>query len=230
MADDPAHRHAEMGPGHAGGHARQVVGRGRRGRSPPARRSWTSRPRRSPTSSRARSSGVLRKRVAQDGEVLPVGALLGVVADKTVPDDGDRQLRRRVPGEVRERGKSGRWQRPSRPCVEIGGKRVRYLKLGPDEGTPVLFVHGFGSDHASWLFNHMAAAETRPAYAVDLLGHGGSAKDVGDGTAADPRRLGRGSPRPSRPREGAPRRPFPRRRRRDARRRRRTPLASPRSP
>ena len=30
--------------------------------------------------------GVLRKRVAQDGEVLPVGALLAVVADTAVPD------------------------------------------------------------------------------------------------------------------------------------------------
>jgi pyruvate dehydrogenase E2 component (dihydrolipoamide acetyltransferase) len=126
--------------------------------------------------------GVLRKRVAKDGDVLPVGALLGVVADKSVPDDAIDSF----VTEFQERFESAAKEEVAAPepiVVEIGGKRMRYLKLGPDEGTPVLFIHGFGSDHASWLFNHMAAAETRPAYAVDLLGHGGSAKDVGDGSA-----------------------------------------------
>jgi pyruvate dehydrogenase E2 component (dihydrolipoamide acetyltransferase) len=127
-------------------------------------------------------SGVLRKRVAKDGDVLPVGALLGVVADKSVPDAAIDSF----VAEFQEQFESAAKEEvavPEPAVVEIGGKRVRYLKLGPDEGTPVVFIHGFGSDHASWLFNHMAAAETRPAYAVDLLGHGGSAKDVGDGSA-----------------------------------------------
>ena len=54
--------------------------------------------------------GVLSKRVAQDGEVLPVGALLAVVADTAVPDARHRGLCRRVPGEVRHRGE-GRCRR-----------------------------------------------------------------------------------------------------------------------
>jgi pyruvate dehydrogenase E2 component (dihydrolipoamide acetyltransferase) len=127
-------------------------------------------------------SGVLRKRIAQDGEVLPVGALLGVVADKGVPDTAIDAF----VTEFQEKFASAAKEETAAPeptSVDIGGRRVRYLKLGPDEGTPVLFIHGFGSDHASWLFNHLAAAETRPAYAVDLLGHGGSAKEVADGTA-----------------------------------------------
>ena len=49
-----------------------------------ARRSSTSRPRRSPTSSRARSPAPLRRRLVGEGETVPVGALLGVVADASV--------------------------------------------------------------------------------------------------------------------------------------------------
>jgi pyruvate dehydrogenase E2 component (dihydrolipoamide acetyltransferase) len=127
--------------------------------------------------------GTLRRRVAQDGDVLPVGALLGVVADKAVPDSEIdayvAAFQERFASEAKEEEAA-----PEPTTVEIGGKRLRYLKLGPDQGTPVVFVHGFGSDHASWLFNHMAAAEKRPAYAIDLPGHGGSSKDVGDGSAA----------------------------------------------
>jgi pyruvate dehydrogenase E2 component (dihydrolipoamide acetyltransferase) len=130
-------------------------------------------------------TGTLRKRVAQDGDVLPVGALLGVVADKAVPDsDIDAYVaafQEQFASEAKDETPP-----PEPTTVEIDGRRLRYLKLGPDEATgrtPVLFIHGFGSDHAAWLFNHMAAAEARDAYAVDLPGHGGSSKQVGDGSA-----------------------------------------------
>jgi pyruvate dehydrogenase E2 component (dihydrolipoamide acetyltransferase) len=128
-------------------------------------------------------AGTLRRRVAQDGEVLPVGALLGVVADQSVPDSAIDAYVSDFQAHFASQAKDEQ-QTPEPVSVEIDGKRVRYLGLGPQEGTPVLFIHGFGSDHAAWLFNHLVAAETRPAYAVDLLGHGGSAKDVGDGRAA----------------------------------------------
>jgi pyruvate dehydrogenase E2 component (dihydrolipoamide acetyltransferase) len=131
-------------------------------------------------------AGTLRKRVAQDGDVLPVGALLGVVADKGVSDsDIDAYVaafQEKFASEAKDDTPA-----PEPVSVDIGGRRIRYLKLGPEEAsgaTPVLFVHGFGSDHAAWLFNHMAAAEKRDAYAVDLPGHGGSAKEVGDGSAS----------------------------------------------
>jgi pyruvate dehydrogenase E2 component (dihydrolipoamide acetyltransferase) len=127
--------------------------------------------------------GVLRRRVAQDGEVLPVGALLGVVADKSVPDSEIdayvAAFQERFASEAKDEAPP-----PEPTTVEIRGKRLRYLGLGPEAGDAVLFIHGFGSDHASWLFNHGAAAETHQAIAVDLPGHGGSSKDVGDGTAA----------------------------------------------
>jgi pyruvate dehydrogenase E2 component (dihydrolipoamide acetyltransferase) len=66
--------------------------------------------------------------------------------------------------------------------IDAGGRRLRHLRVGPDTGTPVIFVHGFGGDYVSWAFNQGAIAETRPTYAVDLPGHGGSTKDVAGGT------------------------------------------------
>jgi pyruvate dehydrogenase E2 component (dihydrolipoamide acetyltransferase) len=129
--------------------------------------------------------GTLRRRVAQDGDVLPVGALLGVVADASVPDGEIEAYVSAFQDNFASAAKDEA-PPPEPDIVEIDGRRMRYLKLGPAEPsgrTPVVFIHGFGSDHAAWLFNHMAAAETRDAYAVDLPGHGGSAKTVGDGSA-----------------------------------------------
>ena len=36
-----------------------------------------------------------------------------------------------------------------------------------------------------WMFNQAELAEDRPVYAIDLPGHGGSSKDVGDGSTRD---------------------------------------------
>ncbi len=127
--------------------------------------------------------GVLRKRVAADGEVLPVGALLGVVAPAATPESAIEAYVADFLAKFATAAKE-EVAAPEPTMVDVGGKRMRYLKLGPDAGTPVVFIHGFGSDHAAWLFNHTAAAETHPAYAMDLPGHGASTKDVGDGSAA----------------------------------------------
>lgn len=126
--------------------------------------------------------GVLRRKVVAEGETVPVGALLGVVADAGVADAEvetfvDAFLASFKPP---EKGESG----ASRPeTVEAGGKRIRYLRAGPDDGTPVLLIHGFGGDHLSWMFNQGELSSDRPVYAIDLPGHGGSSKDVGEGTA-----------------------------------------------
>ena len=125
--------------------------------------------------------GVLRKIVAKEGDVLPVGALLAVVAESATPQaevdaftaDFLANFKVEAPAE----------KPPEPQIIEVNGKRLRYLKLGPDTGTPALLIHGFGADHGGFMFNHSALAESRPVYAVDLPGHGGSSKDVGDGSA-----------------------------------------------
>lgn len=65
--------------------------------------------------------------------------------------------------------------------IEVGGLRIRYLKLGAG-GEPLILVHGFGGDLNNWLFNHATLAVKREVYALDLPGHGESTKDVADGS------------------------------------------------
>jgi pyruvate dehydrogenase E2 component (dihydrolipoyllysine-residue acetyltransferase) len=123
----------------------------------------------------ATASGVLRRRVGEVGQVIPVGGLLGVIADAAVPDaeidafvaEFEASF---VPGEDEDEG--------AQPEV-VGG--IRYLKQG-DGGEPIVLIHGFGGDLNNWLFALPALAEEHTVYALDLPGHGGSSKDVGDGT------------------------------------------------
>jgi pyruvate dehydrogenase E2 component (dihydrolipoamide acetyltransferase) len=125
-------------------------------------------------------AGVLRRKVVADGETVPVGALLGVVAEPGVPDAEVDAFVGKFLESFRpaEKGDAG----PTAETVEVGGKKLRRLRLGPQGGTPLLLLHGYGADMASWMFNQAALAEGRPVHALDLPGHGGSAKDVGEGS------------------------------------------------
>ena len=125
-------------------------------------------------------SGLIRRCVATEGEDLPVGALIAVVADSEVSDaDIDAFVTKFqedfVPEETEEGG-------PEPESVTVDGMRLMYLKQGEGDGTPILLLHGFGADMNGWLFNHGDLSETAPTYALDLPGHGKSSKQVGDGS------------------------------------------------
>lgn len=126
------------------------------------------------------ATGPLRRRVAAEGEILPVGALLAVVADASV-SDAEIDLfvtefqENFVPEETDEGG-------PEPESIMVDGKKIMYLKMGDDEGTPLILLHGFGADMNGWLFNQGDLSATTTVYAVDLPGHGKSVKDVGDGS------------------------------------------------
>ena len=125
--------------------------------------------------------GVLRRRIVAEGENVPVGALLGVVSEPGVPDaEVDAYVEEFLANfKPPEKGAS---DAAAPQTIDANGKRIRYLKAGPDEGTPLLLIHGFGADHTTWMFNQGDLAADRPVTAIDLPGHGGSTKDVGDGT------------------------------------------------
>lgn len=125
-------------------------------------------------------SGTLRKKVVSEGETVPVGALLGVVSDAGVTEAEVEAFVGDFLEQFKPAEKSG-GDAPAPEIVEAGGWRIRRLKAGPEEGVPILLIHGFGSDLTSWTFNHAALAEDRPVHAIDLPGHGGSSKEVGDG-------------------------------------------------
>jgi pyruvate dehydrogenase E2 component (dihydrolipoamide acetyltransferase) len=128
------------------------------------------------------AAGVLRRRVAQVGTVVPVGGLVGVLADPSVPDaDVDAFVAAFQASFVPEEAE-GEAEAPTR-TVEVGGRRLRYLERAPEAaaGDPVVLLHGFGGDLNNWLFNTDRLAERRRVYALDLPGHGESSKDVGAG-------------------------------------------------
>lgn len=132
----------------------------------------------------AQNAGTLRRIVATPDEELPVGALLGILAEADVSDvDIDAFVasfqENFVPEEASEDGASAE---PN--YADIGPYRIAWNVSGDVESaaTPILFIHGFGGDSNSWLFNLAALTESRAAYVIDLPGHGRSSKNVGDGS------------------------------------------------
>ena len=125
------------------------------------------------------ASGVLRRQVAQEGDEIPVGGLLGVIAASDVSDEEidayvEEFQESFVPEEEVEAG-------PEPEIVEAGGKSIQYLIVGEGEGDPLVLLHGFGGDINIWVFNQETLAAEHTVYALDLPGHGASTKDVGDG-------------------------------------------------
>jgi pyruvate dehydrogenase E2 component (dihydrolipoamide acetyltransferase) len=117
------------------------------------------------------AAGVLRRRVAEVGAVVPdadVDAFVAAFQASFVPEE-----------------EGGEAESPTH-TVEVGGRRLRYLEQVPGEpaGDPVVLLHGFGGDLNNWLFNTDKLAERRRVLALDLPGHGESAKDVGAGDVA----------------------------------------------
>jgi pyruvate dehydrogenase E2 component (dihydrolipoamide acetyltransferase) len=125
--------------------------------------------------------GTLRRIVALSGAVLPVGGLLAVAAPETVPEaEIDAFVAEFAPVEVAaEAAAQTETMQPLE--IEAAGRRLRYLELGAGAGIPVVLIHGFGGDLNTWMFTQPALAEDRRTIAIDLPGHGGSAKEVGSG-------------------------------------------------
>ncbi len=127
----------------------------------------------------ADQTGVLRRICAQEGETLPVGALLGVIAPAEIGDDAIQAFVDEFVVEVPEDAEEGE-AAPEPEIVDVDGRSIRYLKMGED-GPAILMIHGFGGDLNNWMFNQPMLAEGHVVYAIDLPGHGGSAKEVGAG-------------------------------------------------
>ena len=132
----------------------------------------------------AETTGTLARIVAPEGAILPIGALLAVIAPAETPDAAiDAFVTEYAAPEPSDRPEAD--AEPVAPAyLEAGPGRLRYLDLGSGAGVPVLLLHGFGADLNSWMFTQPALAEGRRVIALDLPGHGGSVKDVGDGSPA----------------------------------------------
>ena len=121
----------------------------------------------------AGDSGVLRRRVGQADATYPVKTLLGVIADPAVPDAEIDAFVSSYVVPVAEEEESA--QGPTHAFAETPAGPLRYAKRGNGAET-VLLLHGFGGDLDNWLFNIDVLAEAATVYALDLPGHGQSAK------------------------------------------------------
>jgi len=139
------------------------------------------------------TAGVLCRRVAGEGETLPVGALLGVIAPGAVSEDVEAGKVDAFIANFNENftvaAAEASAQGVSEPeMVEAAGWRLNYLRAGPsseeEAGPPIVLVHGFGGDLNNWLFNMPDLAQSHCVTALDLPGHGRSSKDVGAGDLA----------------------------------------------
>lgn len=124
--------------------------------------------------------GVLRRIVAPEGATLPVGALLGVIADADV---AEADLDRFVTGlPAPTPAAPGETHMDAAPAMLEGAfGRVRVLEQGAGPDPPIVLLHGLGADLGGWMFTQPALAAGGRTIALDLPGHGGSDKGVGSG-------------------------------------------------
>ncbi|MDA8249035.1 MAG: acetoin dehydrogenase dihydrolipoyllysine-residue acetyltransferase subunit [Rhodospirillales bacterium] len=126
----------------------------------------------------APAAGVLRRIVGLPGENLPVGALLAVLAEAAVPRPEIDAFIAGFQERFAAGADEGTAARSVPESVEASGIEINYLAAGGGAGTPIVFIHGFGGDLSSWQMNQAALAAGRRALALDLPGHGASAKSV----------------------------------------------------
>ncbi len=130
------------------------------------------------------AEGILRRQVAAEGDMLPVGALIGILADESVPDAEIDAFIAKFNEEFSSGEDSAAGEaEPQRKIVEIGNLKISVQESGSVHGgIPVLLIHGFGGDLTNWMLNQPALAEKHRVIAFDLPGHGESTKEVGDGS------------------------------------------------
>jgi pyruvate dehydrogenase E2 component (dihydrolipoamide acetyltransferase) len=130
----------------------------------------------------AQYPGRLLRKVASEGEVVPVGGLLGVIGDRQV-DEEELAAFIATAAETLEVAEPEVDQGPQAIFVPVELGAMHALAQGEGEET-VVFLHGFGGDALNWQFAMERAAIDEAMVAIDMPGHGESTKNVGDGSPA----------------------------------------------
>ncbi len=124
-------------------------------------------------------AGTLRRSVVAEGETVPVGALLGLIAETFVSDAELDAFIERFKADFAVKSAEAEADAPEPETVTAGGLNLNYLRTGGDGATPLVLIHGFGGDLNNWMFNQPVLSETHEVLALDLPGHGRSSKEVG---------------------------------------------------
>jgi pyruvate dehydrogenase E2 component (dihydrolipoamide acetyltransferase) len=126
----------------------------------------------------AGETGTLRRIVAPEGATLPIGGLMAVLAPADIADQDIDSFIAGFAVPVSTDDEAAKADGPEPRELDAGGKRLRYLEMGAGDGPPVVFIHGFGADLNTWMFNQPALVERHRTIALDLPGHGGSTKTL----------------------------------------------------
>jgi pyruvate dehydrogenase E2 component (dihydrolipoamide acetyltransferase) len=128
----------------------------------------------------AAASGTLRRIVLQQGTTAPVGALAGVITDEAATAEEIDAFIETYADRLGS-GAEGDAGIAAPRTVDVEGGTINLLEAGEASDDVVLFLHGFGGDLSTWLFNQPPLAEKIRTIAVDLPGHGASSPvDGGD--------------------------------------------------
>jgi pyruvate dehydrogenase E2 component (dihydrolipoamide acetyltransferase) len=130
----------------------------------------------------AAQAGTVRRLIARAGEEVPVSGTIALLAPDGVSEADLDEAAARARAVI-DAGVPDDAAGPVTETAEVGGRKVAFAGAG-DDGEVVLLVHGYGGDRNSWLFLQEPLAERYRVYALDLPGHGTSAKDVGPDPAA----------------------------------------------
>lgn len=129
------------------------------------------------------ASGILRRIVLATGTTAPVGALAGVIADSSATDSEIEAFIQTYADRSGATQTSGD-EVPAARLIEAGAQAINVLELGSRGEDSVVFLHGFGGDLTTWMFNQPVLAEHMHAIALDLPGHGNSSLVPADATLA----------------------------------------------
>jgi pyruvate dehydrogenase E2 component (dihydrolipoamide acetyltransferase) len=126
----------------------------------------------------APSAGTLRRHVVAEGATVPVGALLGLVAEPSVSDAELDAFIERFNADFAVEAAAAEAEAPEPQTVAVGGLSLNYLRTGELGASPLVLIHGFGGDLNNWMFNQPVLSESHDVLALDLPGHGRSSKEI----------------------------------------------------
>jgi len=125
------------------------------------------------------ATGTLRRQVRGEGETVPVGALLGLVAEPSVSDGELDAFVEQFNADFDVAAATAEAEAPEPEAVALGGLSLNYLRTGSRGAVSLVLIHGFGGDLNNWIFNQPVLSEAHDVVAFDLPGHGRSGKEVG---------------------------------------------------
>lgn len=129
-------------------------------------------------------TGTLARIAKATGSIVDVGDVIAVITDGAVDESAITALLESRGAAARDAGATAAG--PAVRRVDTGVGAFACLETGSSGADQaVLFLHGFGGDHANWGLLQAEVPETVRTIALDLPGHGGSSRDVGSGSAAD---------------------------------------------